>query len=102
MNVGVSRATVMWPSTALRNFHWVSQQRCSEEDAHVDRDGHAGLRAGCTGVGDGLFDHPEVGAVGAAEVRVPLVLLEVREDRVLGVCHLRGLHKSSRAKTSFL
>ena len=27
MNVGVSRATVMWPATALRKLNWVSQQR---------------------------------------------------------------------------
>ena len=27
MNVGVSRATLMWPSTAVRNLYWVSQQR---------------------------------------------------------------------------
>ena len=27
MNVGVSRATFMWPATALRNLNWVSQHR---------------------------------------------------------------------------
>ena len=27
MNVGVSRATVMCPATAVRNLYWVSQQR---------------------------------------------------------------------------
>ena len=90
MNVGVSRATVMWPATALRKLNCVSQhrsfssewthssssscvrlgdlavgrlvarvglevvgdvvgevgeQRRAEQDAHVDRDGHADLAA---------------------------------------------------------
>ena len=80
----------------------VGEERRAEQDAHVDRDGHAGLGAGGAGVRDGLLDHPEVGAVGAAEVRVPLVLLEVGEDRVLGVGHVIGSPGSFACGAPFL
>ena len=53
----------------------VGEQRRAEQEAHVDRRGHADLahRRRATSR-DRLLDHAEVGAVGAAEVRVPLVL----------------------------
>ena len=141
MNVGVSRATVMWPATALRKLNWVSQQqvlvvgvdpeqqlllgglgdlavgrlvarvglevvgdvvgevgeqRRAEQDAHVDRGRHADVERRRRGRrASACLMTPEVGALGAAEVRVPLVLGEVREDGVLRVRH-RSLAPSSK------
>ena len=65
----------------------VGEQGRPEEDAHVHGGRHANLGTGGAEVAQGLFDHPEVGALGAAEVRVPLVLGEVGQDRVLRVRH---------------
>src|SRR5581483_12014266 len=64
------------------------QQRRAEQEAHVERAGDADFVACDTGLLEGLFDDPQVGTLGAAEVRVPLILLEVSEDRVLRVGHL--------------
>jgi hypothetical protein len=69
----------------------VRQQRRPEEQAHVRRLRHAGLGSERPHRAHRLLDHAEVRTLGAAHVRVPLVLREVGEDRVLRVGHLAFL-----------
>jgi len=99
----------MWPATAVRKLNCVSQHRslsaewlevvgnvvgevsqeCGpEQQADVDgrRDAHFG--AGGPGRLQRRLDDTQVGALSAAEVGVPLILLEIGEDRVLWVGHI--------------